>query len=104
MAAATTQRPAPAPHLAPVCCHCAGSGREPSPLSIEFSRSGDLRGEQQRMAEETGISAAMLSYIIAGQRAPSVLTLIKIARYCRTTVDRVLRVPAIWQRVHAEDP
>lgn len=99
--------PAPralAPHLAPVCRHCGGSGREPAALNIEFSRAGEQRGEQQRMAEETGVSAAMLSYIMTGQRAPGVLTLIKIAGYCHTTVDRVLRIPAIWRRVHEDRP
>jgi transcriptional regulator with XRE-family HTH domain len=84
------------------CRHCAGSGREPAPLRVEFSRSGDLRGEQARMAEAIDSSASMVSMIFSGERAPGVLTLIRIARYLGTTVDRVLRVPAIWRRVHQE--
>lgn len=77
------------------CRHCGGSGKEPSPLSVEFPR-----GEQDTAAKEIGISPAMLSYILSGERGPSVLTLIKMARYFRTTVDRVVRIPAIWRRVH----
>ena len=87
----------------PKCRHCGGSGREPAALRIEFSRSGELRGEQSRLAEALGISPAMLSYIIAGERVPGVATLVKMARHFRTTVDRVLRIPAIWRAVNAEN-
>lgn len=62
---------------------------------VEFAR-----GEQAKAAEAVGISESMLSYILSGERGPSVLTLIRMAAYLRTTVDRVLRIPAIWKRVH----
>jgi len=80
-----------------VCRHCCGSGREPAPLTLDLSR----RGEQAQLARELGVSAATLCRVLAGGRAPGLLTLIRIARRYHTTVDRVLRIPAIWRRVHA---
>jgi plasmid maintenance system antidote protein VapI len=83
----------------PVCRHCEGSGREPGPLKIEFSRSGDARGEQQRAADATGISAAMISAIFSGERTGSIDSFIRLARYYRTTVDRLIQTPAIRARI-----
>ena len=93
----TAAPPATTMPVTRVCRHCCGSGHEPSPLAIDLSR----RGEQAQLARELGVSAATLCRVLAGGRAPGLLTLIRIARRYHTTVNRVLRIPAIWRRVHA---
>lgn len=85
------------------CRHCGGTGTEPRPLEVHFSKEGPARGEQQKLAEATGLSQSHLSKIFAGETAPSALTLIRLARYYRTSVDRILRIPAIWKRVREEE-
>lgn len=88
---------------APACRHCGGTGLEPRPLEIYFSKEGPTRGEQQKLADATGLSQSHLSKIFAGETAPSALTLIRLARYYRTSVDRILRIPVIWKRVREEE-
>ncbi len=91
--------PTPGMPVVRSCKHCCGSGREPAaPLDIDLS----TRGEQVRLAKELGVSPSTLCRILSGQRGPGLLTLIRIARRYHTTVDRVLRLPAIWRRIHEQ--
>lgn len=88
------------------CGHCGGSGREPQPLHLEFSRSGGQRGSLRELSCLSGVSSPMISGIVAGQKTPSVLVLVKLAKALSTwmgetvTVDRIIRAPQIWKRIH----
>ena len=47
--------------------------------------------QNKKMAEEVGISEAMMTYIIKGLREPNVSTLVRISLVLECTVDELVR-------------
>jgi transcriptional regulator with XRE-family HTH domain len=72
-------------------------------LELSFSRSGERRGDLQRLADETGLSAAMISRTIAGDVLPSVRTLVLLARALGVTLDRLVTLPELARRISSPD-
>ena len=105
--AADDSTPASAESGGSRCRHCGGSGREPQALEISFSRSGATRGELAQLAEASGVSAPTISSMLRGRKTPSVAVLVAIAEALGrwigepVTVDRIIRIPAVWKRVRA---
>lgn len=90
---------------ATACRHCGGSGKEPSVLEIQFSRSGPTRGELAHLADLSGVSDAMISSTLSGHRTPSIGVLVRLAAALTkwmgepVTVERIIRIPAVWKRI-----
>ena len=84
------------------CSHCSGSGREPAPLSLDFSRSGERRGELTRLSERTGRSVSTLSRILNGTMIPSLQNVVLIAEALEVSESALIHYPPIWHRVLQE--
>lgn len=84
------------------CRHCSGSGREPRPIDLQFSRSGNRRGELKALSDRSGVPGPVISRTFAGQSVPSLATVVLLAEALGVSESLLIRNPAIWQRLMAE--
>lgn len=49
--------------------------------------------QRQEMADEIGVSGAMMTYIIQGKRKPDVESLVRIAQKLGCAVDELIKKP-----------
>lgn len=88
--------------IAPACRHCSGTGREPAPITFDFSQAGERRGELARLAERTGLDASRLSRMFTGSSIPTLPTIILTAEALGVSESALIHSPPIWHRVLQE--
>lgn len=78
----------------PHCRQCAGLADR-----LEFSRSGERRGELAKLAEATGISTTILSRAFGGLTVPSLRTIVLTAGALGVSESCIIRYPPVWHRL-----
>ena len=69
-------------------------------MRVECSAAGELRGKQRELARKSDVSTSMISRIFAGDVVPGALHLVRLAAALHVTVDRIIRMPAVWRKIH----
>lgn len=88
--------------IARSCSHCSGSGREPAPLVLDFSRAGERRGELMRLVERTGLHQSTLSRMLSGSHVPTLPNVVLVAHALGVTETALIHSPPVWHRLLQE--